>query len=911
MTGQSRRPDIRRLFRLSVRSAERARTDADDELASFVDARIDHLVARGVPIEQARAQASASLGGSIADIRASLRRSAEGRERRLSRRERLHDLAQDVRYATRSLRRAPAFASIVIATLAVGIGATTAIFSVLHALLLRPLPYPDPQRLMRVTRTVADTPERRGSDDLMWSYAKFLVFRDAQTVFADLSPYSEAQFTVAAGEAERVAGEFITGRYLTTLGLSVARGRNFTGAHEAAPGAGREIIIADRIWRRRFGADPAVIGKPLSVNGDPFTIIGVMPPGFAGLTGEAEVFLPTGVIPGSSFDPSLHDYNLVARLEPGVSEDQARVVVSALGAVVDRAFPNPRSATAAGAMVRPLDDARVAPVVRRSVVTLFGAVAFVLLIACVNVANLMIGRAESRHREIAIRLAIGAGRGRLVRLLLVEGLLIATVAGLLGVGIASLGVRALAAMSPTAIRVGGGLGGLGVIGPQSIRLDSTALAFTAGVALAVGLLFGLMPALRATRPSLTSALKSDRSTRRARDGRVGRSALVIGEVALCMVLLAGSGLMLRSLAKLIEVDPGFEPRGVLTARMAVLGGAVGRDTLPAFYERLHDRLAALPGVSAVGFASDVPMTGVSTTGRVVLLGRAQLQPASSAPVNVVRTTPDWFDVLRIPLRHGRRFTRQDGPSAPSVVLVNEAAARAFWPNDNPVGKRVAVNRPSFDDTHSGAEVIGVVGDVRGRPNLAPAPTVYLPFAQNPNSRMPLFLRTTGDPGAVAIAARAAVREVAPSFPLYDIQTMDARIETATAQARFTSGVLGLFSVLALALATIGIYGVMTVLVGERRREIGVRMALGATGRTIVGMVVGEGFRLVAAGVVLGLAGALAVTRVLRTMLFDIAPTDPPTYVGVILVFVGAAALASWMPARRAARVDPLQILRSD
>src|SRR5262245_21213805 len=345
-------------------------------------------------------------------------------------RARLHGLAQDVKYAVRSLRRARAFATVVIVTLASAIGATTAIFSALYGLLLRPLPYPAPHRLMRVTLTTPDSPGRPGNDDVPWSYAKFLVFRDAQTVFVDLSPYSEAQFTIAAPEAERVVGEWITPRYLPTLGLTVSRGRNFDAIDDALGGATRDAIIADGLWRRHFGADSGVVGKPLSVNGEPFTIIGIMPPAFAGLTGQAEIFLPVSAM----FDAATHEYDLVARLKPGVGVDQARTVASALGSLIDRTFPSPPGAgsgRARGAIARPLDDARVAPVVLRSFVILFGAVAFVLLIACVNVGNLMIGRAESRRREIAIRVAIGAGRGRLIRLLIVEGLLIANTAGTL------------------------------------------------------------------------------------------------------------------------------------------------------------------------------------------------------------------------------------------------------------------------------------------------------------------------------------------------------------------------------------------------------------------------------------------------------------------------------------------------
>jgi putative ABC transport system permease protein len=829
---------------------------------------------------------------------------------RYERSERLHDIAQDVRYAARSLGRAPAFTAIVVATLAVGIGATTAIFSALDAFILRPLPYPEPDRLMHVSLTRTDSPARQRTRDLSWSYQQFLVFRDAQTVFAELALYSEAQFNTATDETERVAGEWITARYLPTLGLSVSLGRNFDAA-DVDPGAARQAIVSDGFWRRRFAADPAIVGQPLRVNGEPFTVIGVMPPGFSGLSGQSELFLPVTTLSTSALDPLVHDYNLVARLKRGVRVERAQTVVATLGSVVSRAFRDTRPGSTIGASARPLDDARVAPAVKRSMIILFGAVTFVLLIACVNVANLMLGRADSRRREIAIRLAIGAGRGRVVRLLLTEAMIIAGVAGALGVGIAWLGVRAMAAASPATVQVGDRVGLLGVIGPASIRLDSTALAFTACVALAVGILFGLTPALRATGLSLTSVLKAQSGARRSGDGAFGRSALVVGEVAVCIVLLAGSGLMLRSLTKLITVDPGFDPRGILTARLALASGAVGRDSLATFYQRVHERVVALPGVSAAAFGSELPMTGVSTTSRIVLLDRPRLDYSASTTVRIGRATPEWFDVLRIPLRRGRLFSTGDRPGAPPVVLINEAAARAFWPNDNPLGKRVAVNPGPANESQNGAEVIGVVGDVHVRPDSTPGPAVYLPFAQAPQGRMHLFLRAAGDAGALVPAVRAAVREIAPAVPLYDVQMMTTRSSATTAQTRFTSGILGSFSLIALSLATVGIYGVMSVLVGQRRREIGIRMALGATEGMVVRMVVGESLRVAALGAGLGLVAALPLTRVLRAMLYDVTPTDLPTYLGVILVFAAAAALASWVPARRAGLVQPLETLRSD
>jgi predicted permease len=831
----------------------------------------------------------------------------------MHRRELIDDLLQDARYAARGLRRAPAFTAVVVLTLGLGLGATTAIFSAVDALILRPLPYREPERLMHVTLTYPDLPTRKGTDDGVWSYPKFLVFRQTQAVFDDLALYSEAQFNIAmgsAGEAERVRGEWITRGYLPTLGLSVERGRNFSAADDH-PDAPREAIISDALWQRRFNADPATIGRVIDVNREPFTIIGVMPPGFGGLWGNGDLFLPITALSASALgQPASHSYEMVARRKAGITETQARNAVTILGAQIDRTFPDRRFPQAMGAAARPLDDARVAPQVKRSVVVLFGAVAFVLLIACVNVANLLVGRAESRRREIAIRLAIGAGRGRLIRLLLIESLLLATAGGALGVVVAWLGVHAMAAANPAAVQMRAGIVGLGIIGLNSIHLDMQALVFTLGLTLSVGIVFGLAPALSATNPSVTGALKSASGKNGARHVQA-RWLLVIAEVALSVVLLAGSGLMIRSLTKLVEIEPGFDVTNVLTARLALPGGAIKRDSLPVFHRELLDRVSALPGVVAASLGDSPPLAGTNGYTKINLMDRPPVEFSLMPSVSVVWATASWFDVLRVPLKRGRMFASTDRAGAPSVVLVSEAGARKFWPGEKPIGKRVAIGMGGFDEAHGGAEVIGVVGDVHTRPDSLPGPTLYLPYAQSPQSRIILFIRTAVEPTSLTAPLRAAVHDLAPEFPLYDIQTMAARTATATASARFSSGLLGLFSIIALALASVGIYGVMAVLVGQRTKEIGIRMAVGADARTIVAMVVGQGLRVTAIGTAIGLVFAVVLTRFLRTLLFEVSTTDPPAYVLATLVFGAAAALASWIPARRAARVDPLESLRTE
>ena len=533
-----------------------------------------------------------------------------------------------------------------------------------------------------------------------------------------------------------------------------------------------------------------------------------------------------------------------------------------------------------------------------------------LLIACVNVANLLVGRAESRRREIAIRLAIGAGRARLVRFLLIESLLLAISGGASGAIVAWLGVHALAAANPAAVQMRAGISGLGIIGLDSIHLDIQALVFTAVITLSVGLVFGLAPAIGATNPSLTSALKNAFGKNGGYHVQA-RWLLVVVEVALSVVLLAGSGLMIRSLTKLVATDAGFDGTNVLTARLALPGGAIKRDSLPAFDTALLDRVSTLPGVAAAAFGDSPPLAGDNSSTKINLMDRPAVDFSFMPSVSVVWATASWFDVLRVPLKGGRMFASTDRVGSPGVVLVSEAAARKFWPGENPVGKHVAIGMGGFSEAQGGAEVIGVVGDVHTRPDSLPGPTLYLSYAQSPQSRIIIFIRTAAEPTSVAAPLRAAVHDLAPEYPLYDVQTMAARTATATASARFSSGLLGLFSTIALALAALGIYGVMAVLVGQRTKEIGIRMAIGADGRAIAVMVIGQGLRVTAIGAAIGLAGAIVLTRFLRTLLFDVSTTDPPTYVLATLVFGAAAALASWIPARRAARVDPLDTLRTD
>ena len=559
-------------------------------------------------------------------------------------------------------------------------------------------------------------------------------------------------------------------------------------------------------------------------------------------------------------------------------------------------------------MSRPLDTIRVASGLRRSLLVLFGAVGLVLLIACVNLANLLVARAISRKQEIAVRLALGAARSRLVRLLVTESAVLAMLGGIGSLAVALAGARILSGINPQeTLRVQGLEGGIGAVGFDTIRLDGRALLFAFVVTVLVGLLFGLLPALRATRADLTHDLKDGSSA--AGSGRrvgVSRRSLVVAEVSLALVLLAGSGLMIRSLANLLSVDPGFDSSNVLTLRLSVPAGNVAPDSMPGFYDALQATIAAVPGVQQVSLADCPPLSNGCNLTIMTFADRPQ-NSSGNAMVGVHWVSPSWFSTMRVPLKRGRVFSETDRLGTPKVVLINEEAARTYFRGEDPIGKKVAIYQGGF---HTGAEVIGIVGNVRfGTIDSTARPDTYISYGQASISRMMIFVRTAGDPLAIAASVRAAIRDAAPRNPIYDVQAMSSRVASASAQTRFSAILLGLFAAIALSLAVMGIYGVMSFAVAQRTREIGIRMALGAGRRRVLGLVVREGVILGGVGVLIGLAAALALTRVMRTMLFEVKTTDLASYVAMVAVLAAAAFVASWIPARRAAKVDPMVALR--
>jgi putative ABC transport system permease protein len=904
------RPGVRRLLRLPPRDDVAIHADIDAELESLIAARVEQYQSLGMSAADSRAEALRRLGGgaSIEQVRDQLHHSAEVRERRMRVHEHVETFVQDIRYAARGLARRPAFTAIAVLTLAIGIGATTSIFSAVNVLLLRSLPFARPEELMEVSMVTPDNGPRKGRDDMVWSYPKFVTFRDAQHAFSDLSLYTLQQYTITSGDVEFIRGEATGATYFRTLGLAPSYGVDFDRGIDAHAGAPRQVIISSAFWMRRFNADPNVMGKTIDLDRQPYTIIGIAPAGFQGLTGQAEIFVPITARPAQDLaEAQSHEFSLVARRRAGITDGQAASEVRILGKVVNDAHPDNYFRGAVwGAAARPLDNTRVTPLVKRSLLVLFGAVGFVLLIACVNVANLLLGRASARRREIAVRLAIGAGRARLVRLMLTESALLAALGGIASIAVAWAGTRALNAINPLTNAQAQRFGGLGAVTMSPMKLDWTALAFTMTVAFAVGVLFGLVPAIHATRASLASAMK-DGLTEKHRRTPSARRVLVIAEVALAVVLLAASGLMLRSLGKILAIDPGFDAHNVLTLRLTVPPGGMARDSLPTFYTEMLDRLRAVPGVADASLVNCAPLNGGCNGTKIDLMDRPHVDIPAMPNVGVHWATPTWFSTMRIPLKRGRAFTLSDRKGAPAVVLVNETAARAFWPNGDAIGKRVGVLQGGFD---KGAEVIGVVGDVRQNADSAAKPDVYLPYYQSPSPRMMIFLRTQNEPAAVLTDVRRALHDVAPQYPVYDVRTMEARAAAATSQARFSAVLLGLFAATALSLAIVGIYGVMSLVVAARTREIGIRIALGADQHRVRSQVVGEGLTLVSIGAAIGITGALLCTRVLQSLLFDLKPSDPITYVSIVGVLGASAFAASWIPARRAASVDPVVALRT-
>ncbi|HEV7667403.1 MAG TPA: ABC transporter permease [Thermoanaerobaculia bacterium] len=811
-------------------------------------------------------------------------------------------LLDDLRYAARTLKKSPGFAIVAIATLALGIGANSAIWSVLHGVLLRPLPYQDPDRLVRIY--YAD-PEQAGGISAAFSPQDFddLTADLGRSERGKASPFARIAAShfmlgltgmnlTGGGEPERVDSATVSGGYFSTLGVPAAIGRTIQPSDDVA-GKDRVVVLSDGLWRRRFGADSTVVGKQVTLEGESFTVVGVMPPSFALPAREVDLWAPISLI-GDDDIPHLRGLrwmDVVARLAPGATPEQATAASSAVFTRLARAYPETNEKRDR-ALVRPLRESLVGDL-RPALLVLISSVALVLLIACANLASLLLARTTTRRHEFAVRVALGAGGGRLARQILTENVLLALVGGGLGFVMAGWGVEALVA-----------LGGAELPRAEEIRPDASVFLFTLAISLATGILSGLLPALRASRSDAREALREGgRGGGEGRRGRTARGALVAAETALATVLLIGAGLMVRSFWSLLHVDPGFRTENVLALSISLQDGKFADPVgITGYQNRVLARLAELPGVVAVGGSKTLPLRGGGEPYDFAVDGRDErITPEAGTFI----VTPGYFRALGIPLLAGRDFTVRDGADAPPAVIVNRALAHQLWPEGGAVGRHVRFGEKPI-------EVIGVAGDVRHAGlATAPGPALYLPNSVAPRSTMKIFVRTAGDPLGVAGAVRAAIGEADRNQPISDLAPLSQLVSEAVVRPRFTTLLLGLFGALALGLAALGTYGVVAYAVSQRTHEIGVRMALGAKRSQVLGMVVRQASMLTLAGLGTGLVAAFALTRWLSGLLYGISTTDPLAFLAAPLALALVALYASYLPARRAADLDPLIALRRD
>jgi putative ABC transport system permease protein len=817
----------------------------------------------------------------------------------------------DLRYSVRTLSRMRGVAVVAIATLALGIAATTTMFSAVYAALLRPLPFADSDRLVLLF-TTRTTPSE-GFVLTRWSRPLIDNLVASVTSYESIASFTPTLVAVSggAGDPEQIDGEIVSPEYFGTLRVTPAVGRTFTGAEDGAPGAAPVAVLSDRLWRRRYGADPSLPGRTVRINDVALTVVGIMPAGFSGLSDKSEIWIPRSMAPRLTYAEYLTTPQrfipVVARLRDGVTLERANAELAAASA----ALPAPAGADEArlGAVAQRIADARVDPTLRRSVLLLLAAAACVLLITCANVAGLLLARGRMRRRELAIRMAIGSGRARIVRQLLIESLVLAGAAGACGTWLAMWGVNVFARYAPAVLWTG-----RVTISPFSApALDARALLFAIGVTLVTSVLCGLAPALDTSRAQLTHALKEDERGGGA-SRRIFRS-LVVTEIALAALLLAAAGLLLDSFARMQRLRQGFESEGVLTFWVRPPTSRYQVSEGPQIVERLLTSVERVPGVEAAAVNRCTPFTGCS---RTVLFFSDRPNDLRNAPV-VGRhyVSADYFRTLGIPLRAGRVLTSGDRSGRPAVTVINESAARRYWPGENPLGKRVwfGTTTGPFGDPARAAEIVGIVGDVKYEavdwPNSTGRPEFYTSYLQFSFPDTMMIVKTRGSTAALVPALRRAVASVDPTLPIYDVLTLDDRIAGALSRPRFNAALVAGFAGAALLVAALGVYGMLSYSVSSRLREIGVRLALGAAPDRIVRFILGEGLRLAVIGVTIGLVAALAAGRVTRSLVVDVSPTDPRILAAVTIVMLTVAFLAAFLPARRASAVDPIVVLRQE
>jgi putative ABC transport system permease protein len=879
----------------------RRQGDFQAELEAHLQMEADRLEERGLSRHEAEAAARRSFG----NVTAAAERFYE------SRRWLWWDhLRQDLRFALRMMAKSPVLTAAIVVTLALGIGANSVVFSVVRAVVLRPLPYHEPDRIVQVWQSGL----RAGGESDWVAFPNFRDWQRQNRVFDDMAAYRYALLSMSGEQGpESALGIEATDRLFAVLGVEPMLGRAFLPG-EDKPGHEAVAVISAALWERRFASDPAIAGKSVNIDGRPYSIVGVMGPAFrflSNIPGEAvvppiDIWIPMRQQPDLESRDS-HNFWALARLKDGVSLEQARAEMTSIAENLARQYPD--SNKELGATVARFQD-HIIGAVRPALLVLLGAVGLVLLLACANIANLLLSRAESRRREIAIRQAIGAGRGRLVRQALTESLLLAFAGAAGGLALAHFGIGLVLRLGPANIAL-----------LQQTTIDAQVLLFTAAVSVTVGVLFGLAPAVLGTRANVQDSLREagSRSTAGA-PNRVLRQMLVAGQVALAAMLLIGAGLLIRSFVHVAGLDPGFHASRVLSALVNLPASRYDDPARQAaFFKEALRRIRELPGVESAAVSNSVPLTGINDQGGIRIEGRSAPAPGEDGPqANRPRVSPDYFETMGVRLIEGRTFDEFDGADSADVAIVSDLAARAYWPGESALGKRVGIFRGRGPMMRTAAgewvwrEIVGVVHGTRHFGIEAPAkPEVYVPYPQDPSPFMVLVVRAQGDPHALFPAIQRQIAAIDPQQALLGFQTMDELLTTAGSRRRFQTSVLAAFAGLALLLAAIGIYGVMSYTVAQRRREIGLRLALGAQPRNVVGMMLNRGLRLTLMGLAAGLAGAAGLSRLLTTLLFGVSPLDGWTFAAVPVLLLLVAGLAAYLPSRGAARIDPLVALRED
>jgi putative ABC transport system permease protein len=867
------------------------RGDVDDELAFHLEMRKRDLEAHGLASPDARAEAERTFGD-LSAIRDACVTIDERRFRRAGRTEVMADMWNDLRLAARGLRKTPGFAAMAIACIALGVGATTTILSAVNAILVRPLPYRDADRLLAIYSQ--NIPRGYHGTNISWQ--DFDSWRTENKSLERLSIWGWTTKTLADGESERLAGAYVSANLFRTLGVAPIVGRDFA-ANEEILGQDQVVLLSYGLWQRRFAGDSSLVGRSITLDARPYVVVGIMPPHF-NFPDRGDVWIPFAVDPAREARENRGYAGAIGRLKPGVTLAQARADLETVSQRLQRDYPNEN--TGWSAEVKSMREDLTGDL-RTPLLVFLAAVGLVLLIACANVANLMLARGASRHREIAVRTALGAARGRLVRQLLTESMFIAVLGGLLGAAIGVWGVGLFKYAFP---------GDLPFY--FTLSADVRALAVAAGVIVLTGGLFGVLPALRTTRVDVNAALRDGARAGDASSRVAMRNALVVGEVGLSVILMVGAMLLIRSYRAYVTTDLGFEQRGILTARLtlprAVYPTAARRI---AFFEQLLARAAALPGVSVVGSSQGIPFSGWDVQAGLAVFGRPPAAANQDIDTHYQYVFPSFFTALDIPLLKGRWIAATDRDTLNPVGVVNETFAAKVFPNEDPIGKRVKLGSANSPDPW--ITIVGVIRDFRHYRLPQPmGPALYMPYATGPSSTQTLSIRTTlPDPQSLVASLRDVVRQIDPQLALYDVRTMDEAVNRSLWRQRLQGQVLGIFASLALLLAVVGIYGVISYTVAQRTRELGVRVALGAQRVHVLGLVLGHGARLAGIGIAVGLVGAFALKGTLASLLYGVKSTDLVSFVGVPVLLGAVTLIATYLPARRATKVDPLIAIRAE